>query len=104
VRKKPAKFVEENKEESEIKPDVAKLPRSPPVPRVQQVEIATTPPVPAAKIVMVPVKQEVQTPYKEDASSNDEDSGKPGRSSRVSLLFSFKNQRNRQIRIDSYIL
>ncbi|XP_060562971.1 HMG box-containing protein 4-like [Ruditapes philippinarum] len=83
VRKKPAKFVEENKEESEIKPDVAKLPRSPPVPRVQQVEIATTPPVPAAKIVMVPVKQEVQTPYKEDASSNDEDSGKPGRSSRA---------------------
>ncbi|XP_045157788.2 neurofilament medium polypeptide-like [Mercenaria mercenaria] len=87
VRKKPAKFVEEE-EEAETKLDVTKLPRSPPAPRVQQAQVPATSPVPSAKIVMVPVKQdinqEVLTQYKEDVSSTDEDVGKTaGRSSRA---------------------
>lgn len=83
VRKKPAKF-EDSTEEVETKPDVAKLPRSPTVARVQQAPVLSVSPMPPAKVVVVPAKQEVQSSVHEDLSSTDEDIAKtPGRSSRA---------------------
>jgi hypothetical protein len=89
VRKKPAKFAEELTDDIDIKPEVSKLPRSPPVTKIErehplEARLVTTP-QPVRMVITPTVVPDTDVHIKEE---EEEDHDKtPGRSSRVSKSF-----------------